>query len=135
MDATDSQPSPAIETFPNPSPGHNLVVQHIAEEFTSVCPKTGHPDFGILVLTYIPEAACIELKAFKLYLQAFRNEGIFYEQVTRRIFGEMSGLLQPRWLRLESLWRPHGGIRSNLFLEEARDGFTPPTVPFFGISR
>ncbi len=122
----------SIETFPNPAPERDYVIQHIAEEFTSVCPKTGHPDFGTLVLTYIPDALCIELKAYKLFLQGFRNEGIFYEAVTNRIFSEVKDLLAPRWIRLESLWKPHGGIRSSLFCEEAKPSFEEPDVPFFG---
>lgn len=121
--------SSAIETFPNPAPQRNYVVQHIAEEFTSVCPKTGHPDFGILVLSYVPAEVCIELKAYKLYLQGFRNEGIFYEAVSNRIFEELWALLEPCWMRLETIWRPHGGIRSNILLEDEQPGYTGPKTP------
>lgn len=124
-----------IETFPNPAPENDYVIQHIAEEFTSVCPKTGHPDFGTIVLSYVAQERCIELKAYKLYLQGFRNEGIFYEGVTNRIFDEMWTLLQPRWQRVESIWRPHGGIRSNFFLERVQSGGAAPSVPWFGLSR
>ncbi|MGF1452684.1 MAG: preQ(1) synthase [Opitutales bacterium] len=124
-----------IETFPNPAPEHDYIIQHIAEEFTSVCPKTGHPDFGKVVVTYVADKRCVELKAFKLYLQGFRNEGIYYEGVLNRIFREMWELLEPRWLRVEMLWNPHGGIRSNLTHEQRRNGYTPPATPLFGFSR
>ena len=124
-----------LETFSNPAPQHDYLIQHVAEEFTSVCPKTGHPDFGKIVLTYVPEAECIELKAYKLYLQGFRNEGIFYEAVTNRLFAELWERLEPRWMRLESLWNPHGGIRSNFLVAHAHPDVTPPEVPVFGFSR
>ena len=124
-----------LETFPNPQPQRDYLIQHVAEEFTSVCPLTGHPDFGTIVLTYVPEAICVELKAFKLYLQAFRNRGIFYEAVSNQLMDELWAHLQPRWLRLESLWRPHGGIRSNYLLEQAQEGYQPPPTPLFGFSR
>ena len=67
-----------LETFPNQFPGRDFVIEHVCPEFTSVCPKTGQPDFGTLTLRYVPDQACVELKSLKMYLQAFRNEGIFY---------------------------------------------------------
>ncbi len=124
-----------IETFPNPGLGNPYLIQHVAEEFTSVCPKTGHPDFGTVVLTYQPGDCCIELKAYKLYLQGFRQKGIFYEAVTNEIFETLWTLLTPRWQRLETLWRPHGGIRSNYLVERCQPGHTAPATPLFGFSR
>lgn len=120
-----------IETFPNPAESRNYIIQHIAEEFTSLCPKTGHPDFGIIAMTYIPSDVCIELKAFKLYLHEYRNEGIFYEAVTNKIADDMAELLKPRWLRIEAVWRGRGGIRSNITAEYCQEGFTPPAYPPF----
>lgn len=120
-----------IETFTNPAPQRDYVIQHIAEEFTSVCPKTGHPDFGIIVLTYVPDAVCVELKAYKLYLHEFRNKGIFYEAVTNEICSDMVELLRPRWLRIEAIWRGRGGIRSNIIAEHTGEGFSPPSCPHF----
>jgi 7-cyano-7-deazaguanine reductase len=122
-----------IETFANPNPGRHAVIQHVAEEFTSVCPKTGHPDFGTIVLTYVAAEQCIELKALKLYLQSFRQRGIFYEAITSELFEAFWTLLSPRWMRLETIWRPHGGIRSNFYLEENACLQSPPPVPFFGL--
>ncbi len=106
--------SSLLETFPNPAPDRDYVIEHIAEEFTSVCPKTGHPDFGVVVLCYSPEAVCVELKSLKLYYQAYRNEGIFYEQVTNRIRDDLVQVMQPRWLMLETRWTGRGGIRSTI---------------------
>ena len=67
-----------FETFPNTFPGRDYLIEHICPEFTSVCPKTGQPDFGTLILRYVPDQICVELKSLKFYLQAFRNDGIFY---------------------------------------------------------
>lgn len=109
-----------LETFPNPNPQRDYIIEHIAEEFTSVCPKTGHPDFGTVTLRYVPEAICVELKGLKLYYQSFRCEGIFYEAVTNRICDDLAGLLQPRWLVVETDWRGRGGIRSRITATHGR---------------
>ena len=105
-----------LEAFPSPvdSP---FVVEHLAEEFTSLCPKTGHPDFGEVRVRFCPAAAreggtCVELKSLKLYLQSFRNEGIFYEAVTNTIRDDLAALMNPTWLRVTTNWRGRGGIRS-----------------------
>src|SRR5688500_20205764 len=77
--------SPAVETFPNPSPGRDFEIDIRCPEFTSVCPKTGLPDFGEIRIQYVPAERCLELKALKYYLLDFRNRGIFYEAVTNQI--------------------------------------------------
>lgn len=105
-----------LEAFPTPT-DTPFVIEHIAEEFTSVCPKTGHPDFGEVTLRYEPRpgsegGVCVELKSLKLYYQSFRNEGIFYEAVTNRIRDDLADLLAPRWLQIVTEWRGRGGIRS-----------------------
>jgi 7-cyano-7-deazaguanine reductase len=105
-----------LETFPTPT-DEPFVIEHVAEEFTSVCPKTGHPDFGVVTLRFEPTPAsdggvCVELKSLKLYLQSFRNEGIFYEAVTNRIAADLAGLLKPVWLQVMTEWSGRGGIRS-----------------------
>ncbi len=103
-----------IECFDNPSPGRDYVIEHTSEEFTSVCPKTGHPDFGSVTLAYCPDKLCVELKSLKLYYQAFRNEGIFYEAVTNRIADDLAEAMQPRWMVVETNWKGRGGIRSTI---------------------
>ena len=80
-----------LETFDNPYPDRDYTIEIVCPEFTSVCPKTGQPDFGTLTITYVPEAKCVELKSLKLYLQQYRNEGIFYESVTNRILDDLVG--------------------------------------------
>ncbi len=103
-----------LETFDNPHPGRDYEIEHIAPEFTSLCPKTGQPDFGTIRLIYVPAAACVELKSFKMYLQSFRNRGIFYEDITNRIVDDLVAVLQPRRLTVISEWTPRGGLRSTI---------------------
>lgn len=107
-------PDPSLlETFPTPT-RTPFVIEHIAEEFTSVCPKTGHPDFGTILLRYTPDELCVELKSLKLYYQSFRNEGTFYEAVTNRIRDDLVEAMHPAWLQVVSTWRGRGGIQSRI---------------------
>jgi 7-cyano-7-deazaguanine reductase len=101
-----------LECFDNSFPNRTYHIEIVCPEFTSVCPKTGQPDFGKLIFRYQPDAKCVELKSLKLYLQAFRNEGIFYENVTNRILDDFVAVVQPRQATLESHWGPRGGISS-----------------------
>ncbi len=108
-----TDPSPAIlQTFPNPAPQRNYVIRHVAPEFTSRCPITGQPDFGAVIIEYVADGLCVELKSLKMYLQAFREQGIFYEAVTNRILTELVEVLKPRRLEVVTKWRPRGGIRT-----------------------
>ncbi len=102
-----------LETFPSPAQAP-FVIEHVAEEFTSLCPRTAHPDFGRVLLRYSPAAACVELKSLKLYYQSFRNEGIFYEAVTNRVRDDLAARLRPRWLQVITEWRGRGGIHSRI---------------------
>lgn len=110
-------PDPSLfEVFPTPSDAP-FVIEHIAEEFTSVCPVTGHPDFGVITLRYQPRAnkdggVCIELKSLKLYYHSFRNEGIYFEAVTNTIRDDLVKATDPVWLQIETNWKGRGGIRS-----------------------
>ena len=126
-------PDPSLlETFPTPAQ-KPIVIEHIAEEFTSQCPVTGHPDFGVITLRYQPAppgqagggagGACVELKSLKLYYQSFRTEGIFYEAVTDRIRDDLAALMRPTWLQIITSWRGRGGIRSVI---RAEHGEVPP---------
>ena len=105
-----------LETFPNQYPGRDYTIEIVCPEFTSVCPKTGQPDFGTLTITYTPEAKCVELKSLKLYLQQFRNEGIFYESVTNRILDDLVAVLAPRRMKLLAAFTPRGGISTNVIV-------------------
>lgn len=106
-----------IECFRNPEPKREFVIRHEVEEFTSVCPKTGHPDFAQMTIEYIPGKDCIELKSLKLYLQEYRNMGIFYEAATNKILDDLVEACSPKWLRLESRWSTRGGIHSIITCE------------------
>lgn len=101
-----------LEVFDNPNPGRDYVIEHTSDEFTSVCPVTGHPDFGSVVLRYVPDRCCVELKSLKLYYQSYRNRGIFYEAVTNSILDDLVAATAPRWLEIETHWRGRGGISS-----------------------
>jgi 7-cyano-7-deazaguanine reductase len=109
-----------LETFPNPAPGRNYVIEHVCPEFTSVCPKTGQPDFGTIVFTYVPDQLCVELKSIKLYLQAFRNVGIFYEAVTNEILDHFVNACQPLRAQVVSKWTPRGGMHSTITVNYER---------------
>jgi 7-cyano-7-deazaguanine reductase len=111
-----------LEMFPSPTAAP-FVIEHVADEFTSVCPKTGHPDYGVITLRYVPDQACVELKSLKLYYQSFRNEGIFYEAVTNRIRDDLAAAMKPRWMQVITDWKGRGGIRSRII---ATTGTAPP---------
>lgn len=101
-----------IETFDNPHPNRNYAIRHVAPEFTSVCPKTGQPDFGTIDIEYVADAVCIELKSLKFYLQGFRNEGVFYEDVVNRILDDLVAALEPRTMKVTGSFTPRGGMHS-----------------------
>lgn len=109
-----------LETFDNPHPGRDYDVTHVAPEFTSVCPKTGQPDFGEIEIRYVPEALCVELKSLKLYLQGYRNVGVFYEDVVNRILDDLVEALGPRRMTVTGSFTPRGGMRSIVRAEWTR---------------
>ncbi len=106
--------SDSLETFPNPRPGRDFEIVIEAPEFTCICPKTGHPDFATMRLTYTPDQLCVELKAFKLYIHAWRNVGIFHEAVTNLIADDLIAALRPRRLKLDGIFHAHGGITTSV---------------------
>jgi 7-cyano-7-deazaguanine reductase len=103
---------PDLETFDNPYPGRDYVIRHVAPEFTSVCPKTGQPDFGTIEIEYVADKRCVELKSLKFYLQGFRNEGVFYEDVVNRILDDLVAALAPRRMKVIGSFTPRGGMHS-----------------------
>ena len=112
--------STALETFPNPRPARDYEIEIRCPEFTSVCPKTGLPDFGEIVITYVPDERCLELKALKYYMIGFRNEGIFYEAVTNRILDELVAACRPRRMTVVGDFSVRGGIRARVVATYAR---------------
>ncbi len=103
-----------IETFPNPNPGRDFTIDIDCPEFTSVCPKTGHPDFGTIHITYVPDGRCIELKSLKLYLQSYRQRGIFYEAATNVILDHLVVACAPRRMIVVGDFSARGGITTKV---------------------
>ncbi len=101
-----------LETFPNPKRERPYLITHVNPEFTSVCPITGLPDFGKITVKYIPDELCLELKALKYYFMEFRNEGIFYEDVTNRILDDLVEACKPLEMEIISEWSTRGGMHS-----------------------
>jgi 7-cyano-7-deazaguanine reductase len=98
--------------FANPAPERDYEIVHTAHEFTSLCPLTGQPDFATVVLRYVPDRRCVELKSWKLYLQSFRQTGVFYEALVNRILDDLVSALRPRRLEVRGEFRVRGGISS-----------------------
>ncbi len=103
-----------FETFPNPAEGRDYTIEIVCPEFTSLCPKTGQPDFGTITYTYTPGKTCVELKSLKMYLQRFRNEGIFYEQVVNRLLDDFVKACLPVRCTVLGDFTPRGGISTRV---------------------
>ncbi len=117
MSAREAPSFEQLETFPNPAPERDYTIEIICPEFTSVCPKTGQPDFGAITYRYTPDAKCVELKSLKLYLHRFRNQGIFYETVVNRLLDDFVKACRPRRCNVVGEFTPRGGIRTNVSCE------------------
>lgn len=117
----NAQPLPTIETFPNPRPERDYSIEIRCPEFTSVCPKTGQPDFGTITFEYTPGDACVELKSLKLYLQGYRDRGIFYEAVVNQILDDFVSACQPRRATVTGDFSPRGGITSHIAVQFAAE--------------
>jgi 7-cyano-7-deazaguanine reductase len=114
MAATEKPSADQLETFANQHPGRDYTIEIVCPEFTSVCPKTGQPDFGTITYTYTPAEHCVELKSLKLYLQRFRNEGIYYEHVVNRLLDDFVAACRPRRCRVVGAFTPRGGITTRV---------------------
>ncbi|MBE0537299.1 MAG: NADPH-dependent 7-cyano-7-deazaguanine reductase QueF [Phycisphaerae bacterium] len=114
-----------FEVFENPRPGRDYTITIRCPEFTSVCPKTGQPDFGEITIEYCPDTLCLELKSLKLYMQSYRNKGIFYERLTNDILDELSGACRPRRMKVTARFTPRGGITTEVTAETASDQTQP----------
>ncbi len=110
---------PEIETFENPHPQRDYVIHHVAPEFTSLCPKTQQPDFGTIEIEYVANELCLELKSLKFYLQTYRNEGVFYEDIVNRILDDLVKAVRPRRMKVTGKFTPRGGIHSIVTAEYA----------------
>lgn len=115
-----------LECFANPHPQRQYQIVHEAPEFTSVCPKTGQPDYGTITVDYVAADKCVELKSLKFYLQSFRNDGVFYEDVVNRILEDLVAVLQPRRMRITGAFTPRGGLHSTITaIHEAQESPRP----------
>ena len=115
--------SKLLETFANPNPQRDYHIHMEIPEFTCLCPKTSQPDFATLILDYIADTTCVELKSLKLYIWSFRNEGHFHEDVTNRILDDLVAAIQPRFMRLTAKFYVRGGIFTNIVTEHRKVGW------------
>jgi 7-cyano-7-deazaguanine reductase len=123
-----TQPARALETFANPAAQRDFHIHMEIPEFTCLCPKTGQPDFATLILDYIPDRSCVELKSLKLYIWSFRNTGCFHEEVSNRILDDLIGATSPRYMRLTARFYVRGGIFTTVVAEHRQPGWTPAPV-------
>lgn len=121
-----SQPSKSLETFANPQPGRDYTIRIRVPEFTCLCPKTGQPDFAELTLEYVPGDLCVELKALKLYVWSFRDQGAFHEAVTNRILDDLVEAISPRFMRLTADFNVRGGIYTTVVAEHRASDWVAP---------
>ena len=106
-----------LELFDNPRSDRDYCITIRSPEFTSLCPRTGQPDFGEIVVEYCPDKLCIELKSLKFYMQSYRNKGVFYESLTNDILDDLSRACKPRWMKVTSRFKPRGGITTDIVAE------------------
>lgn len=123
-----SRPGKRIQTFPNPAPGNDYRIHMELPEFTCLCPMTGQPDFATLLLDYVPDRSCVELKSLKLYIWSYRNEGAFHEAVTNRILADLVRAVRPRYMRLTARFNVRGGIFTIVVAEHRKRGWSAPLV-------
>ena len=110
-----------LELFDNPCPERDYEITIRCPEFTSICPRTGQPDFGEIIIEYCPDKLCIELKSLKLYMQSYRNKGIFYETLTNQILDDLSSTIRPRRMKITSKFSPRGGITTDIVAQYSSD--------------
>ena len=120
-----SQPSRELETFENPRPEADYTIRIRVPEFTCLCPKTGQPDFATLLIEYVPDRRCVELKSLKLYAWSYRDEGAFHEAVTNRILADLVAATDPRFMRLTAEFNVRGGIYTTVVAEHRNANWEP----------
>ena len=123
-----SQATDTLETFPNPKSERDFTIRIDVPEFTCLCPKTGQPDFATLEIEYIPDESCVELKALKLYVWSYRDQGAFHEAVTNKILDDLVAATSPRYMRLTAIFNVRGGVYTSVIVDHhLKDGWTPKT--------
>jgi len=119
-----TSPGTELETFPNPREGRDYTIRMVIPEFTCLCPKTGQPDFATLILEYVPDRSCVELKSLKLFVWSFRSVGAFHEDVTHRVLDRLVAATAPRFMRLTADFNVRGGIRTTVVAEHRAAGWS-----------
>ena len=123
------KPGKILDTFLNPRPRRDYRIHMEIPEFTCLCPKTGQPDFATLLIDYVPDKLCVELKSLKLYIWSFRNEGAFHEDVTNRVLDDLVSAIRPRFMRLTARFYVRGGIFTTVVAEHAKVGWKARELP------
>ncbi len=123
-----TKPTKELEVFENPQQKNDYTIRIQVPEFTCLCPKTGQPDFAELLLEYIPDRLCVELKSLKMYVWSFRDEGAFHEDVTNRIHQDLVAATKPRFMRLTAKFNVRGGIYTAVVVEHRAEDWQP-TAP------
>ncbi len=121
-----TKPSKQLETFNNATPDRDYTIRIEVPEFTCLCPKTGQPDFATILIEYVPDKTCVELKSLKLYIWSFRHEGAFHEAVTNRILDDLVGAVNPRFMRVSAEFNVRGGLYTTVVAEHRSPAWTPP---------
>jgi 7-cyano-7-deazaguanine reductase len=122
----DAGPNRDLETFPNPAPENDYAIHIRIPEFTCLCPKTGQPDFAEILVEYVPDQRCIELKSLKLYMWSFRDQGAFHEAVTNQMLADLRTRLEPRFIRVTAEFNVRGGIYTTVVAEHRMPGWAAP---------
>ena len=118
----------SLELFDNPNPERDYTIRVRMPEFTCLCPKTGQPDFATLLLDYVPDSKCIELKSLKIYIWSYRDQGTFHEAVTNKILDDLSTTCAPRYMRVTAQFNVRGGLYTNVMAEHRAPGWQAPSV-------
>ena len=121
-----TKPLKNIETFTNPNQVNDYTIHIEVPEFTCLCPKTGQPDFATILIDYVPDKVCIELKSLKLYIWSFRQEGAFHEAVTNEILNDLTEASKPRFMRVSSRFNVRGGIYTSVVAEHKKEDWSAP---------
>lgn len=116
-----------LESFDNRTPDRDYVVEFCCPEFTCLCPRSGFPDFATIYIKYVPQLKCVELKSLKLYINKFRNDKIFHEDVTNNILGDLVELLDPKFVEVVGEFNVRGNIKTVVRAEHSLNGFRPET--------
>ncbi len=123
-----TKPSKDLDTFTNPQPGRDYTIRITIPEFTCLCPKTGQPDFAIINIEYVPNALCVELKALKLYMWAFREQGAFHEAVTNEILNDLVKAINPNFMRIRAEFNVRGGVYTTIIAEHKNPTWEAPAL-------